>query len=374
MASTPPVNGSDVGYSVRKKTLTATELETTVNDLKAQAKPLIGFHVTGPCPGCTHRTSDVFPAAAIVMDAGAGVLGEAATRASASIAQEEIRPDIATSAGTPEITARRPVGNVDKPKIAMLHCRCAVTHDNSSGKDGCGATWLVKACFDNRDPVRGADLEALTQAEEVAAWPVAEVMASSSATALTTVQAAAAKWQTALTSILALVTVVSLVGGRTALETIDHPYRWVIAGFAVVAVLANAWAVYRSTLSSIGFPRIRQAAGTPELIASDLWPLRQATDATEKLHAAVFWAACSFISAIIAVGFVWMSPDVQPSAVTLTLTGNTQGVTSVCGSLQTSTPSTSKIPNVDQISLRLKDGTVMTYPLTSVKSISPGGC
>jgi hypothetical protein len=308
------------------------------------------------------------------MDAEAGVLGEAGTSTRVSIARTGIRPYIATSAGTLEITVRRHVGDANKPKIAMLHCRCAVTHDNSSGKDGCGATWLVKASFDTRNPAQPASLEALTQAEEVAAWPAAEVMASSSTAALTTVQAAAAKWQTALTSILALVTVVSLVGGRTALETINHPYRWVIAGFAVVAVLANAWAVYRSTLSSIGFPRIRRAVGTPELIDSDLWPLRQATDATEKLHAAVFWAALSFISAIIAIGFVWMSPDVQPSAVTLTLTGNTQGVTSVCGSLQTSTPSTSKIPNVDQISLRLKDGTVMTYPLTSVKSISPGGC
>jgi len=308
------------------------------------------------------------------MDTDSGPLGRDGASARVRIQRMAIKPFIHVNAGKAEINVRRHVGDADKPKVAMLHCRCDVTHDGSNGKDGCGATWLIKASFDNSNPKAGADLNCLTDDEAVAAWPSAEVAGASAAASLKTVQGAAAKWQTALTSILALVGVVSVVGGRAVLSTINRDWQWAIVGFAAVAVLANAVAIYRSTLSNIGFPRIRQAVETPELIDSDLWPLRQAVHATEKLHAAVFWAAVSFIAAIVAIGLVWMSPDEQPSAVTVNLVKATNGVTSVCGSLQKSDPSNSKIPNVDQINLLLKNGTVMTLPLTNVNEIAPGGC
>jgi hypothetical protein len=370
-----PVDGEDAAYSVRKRALAPGSVADTHTDIEAQSKPLMGFHVTGPCPGCTHKTSDVFPATTIVMGSIAGSAGGDAGRGRiVTVDRIAIRPFIGTSAGMRRINVRRHVGDVEKPKVAMLRCRCDVSHTSSNGKDGCGATWLIKASFDNGNPAGGARLEGLTADEAVAAWPSAEAMASSAAASLKTVQGAAAKWQTALTSVLALIGVVSLVGGRSVLETISPDRQWVIVGLAAVAVLANAWAIYQSALSNIGFPRIRQAVETPELIDSDLWPLRQAAHSTAKLHAAVFWAAFSFLAAIIAIGFVWMSPDTQASAITLTLVNQDAGVTSVCGSLQTSNPSDSSIRSVDNISLLLKDGIVKSYPLSNIKEVKPGGC
>lgn len=103
MASTRSVDGSDVAYSVRKKKLNAEQVADTATDIAAQSKPLIGFHVTGPCLGCTHQTSDVFPAATIVMDSGEVPPEDSGRRQEVTIQREAIRSHVVARPGKYEI-------------------------------------------------------------------------------------------------------------------------------------------------------------------------------------------------------------------------------------------------------------------------------
>jgi hypothetical protein len=58
---------------------------------------------------------------------------------------------------------------------------------------------------------------------------------------------------------------------------------WIVI-FAAVAVAANAWGIYKSTLASIGFPAIKRAKSALELSNCDLWPLQQTIHAVSNLH------------------------------------------------------------------------------------------
>jgi hypothetical protein len=126
---------------------------------------------------------------------------------------------------------------------------------------------------------------------------------------LKAVQSSAKGWQTALTAILGLVTVVSLVGGRSTLQMLSGAMQAWIVIFAAVAVAANAWGIYKSTL--------------------------------------VLSSALAFVAGIVAVGFVWLAPNATPPAVTVDLMirppapspGATAAVpVAVCGVLPTPQP------------------------------------
>jgi hypothetical protein len=356
------VDGEGCGYSVRRKLLSS--IDGFSSDLENQKPPVVGFHVTGPCPGCTHVTSDVFPAEAIIMEESGPRF--AMTRIAAnSVLNQRV--------GNLEFGVRK-YDDTGRPKVAMLRCECVSNHANSKGAFGCGATWLIAATFDPATPGTEAVLSPVEAADAAAVWPAAEAFSSNVSSSLDTVQASAGKWQTGLTAILALVAVTSLIGGRTALQGISTGRQILIVVLAGVAVLANAWAIYRSTLSTIGFPKIKRIKDTPDLRNSDLWPLRQAIHAADNLQAAVRWSAVSLIAAIVAIGFLWLSPQAQPSPVTLTFIKPVNSAISICGSLESSTPSAAASSKATDQIILTRDGKTLTYPLDNIKEIDPGGC
>ena len=153
----------------------------------------------------------------------------------------------------------------------------------------------------------------------MAIWPAAEAYATSVSSSLKAVQSSAKGWQTALTAILGLVTVVSLLGGRSTLQMLSGAMQAWIVIFAAVAVAANAWGIYKSTLASIGFPAIKRAKSALELSNSDLWPLQQTIHAVDNLQAAVLSSALAFVAGIVVVGFVWLAPNAAAPAVTVNL-------------------------------------------------------
>ena len=118
----------------------------------------------------------------------------------------------------------------------------------------------------------------------MAIWPAAEAYATSVSSSLKAVQSPANGWQTALMAILGLVTVVSLVGGRSTVQMLSGAMQAWIVIFAAVAVAANARGIYKSTLASIGFPAIKRAKSALELSNCDLWPLQQTIHAVSNLH------------------------------------------------------------------------------------------
>jgi hypothetical protein len=345
------------------------------NDLDKQKRPIVGFHVTGDCPRCDDATQGLFPVEAVVMDeTGPRFSSSLLTRS--AIRGRRLRPA--------KYAARKRAQDLDKVNVAVLTCQCTNNHKNSKGAFGCGASWLIGATFDLDARVIGkAEFSAVNQQDAAAIWPAAEAYATSVSSSLKAVQSSAKSWQTALTAILGLVTVVSLIGGRSTLQMLSGAMQAWIVIFAAVAVAANAWGIYKSTLASIGFPAIKRAKSALELSNSDLWPLQQTIHAVNNLQAAVLSSALAFVAGIVAVGFVWLAPNAAAPAVTVNLMirsptpspGATAAVpVAVCGVLPTPQPTGSPASIAIVPSSSATPAPTVTYPMTSVAGIAPGSC
>jgi hypothetical protein len=344
------------------------------NDLDKQKRPIVGFHVTGNCPRCDDATQALFPVEAVVMD-------ETGPRISSRLTDGAIR---SLQLGPAKYAAKKSARDPGKVNVAVLTCQCTKNHKNSKGAFGCGASWLIGATFDvNARVIRQAEFSAVNAQDAAAIWPAAEAYATSVSSSLKAVQSAAKGWQTALTAILGLVTVVSLVGGRSTLQMLSGSAQAWIVIFAAVAVAANAWGIYKSTLATIGFPAITRAKSALDLGNSDLWPLQQTIHAVNDLQAAVLSSALAFAAGIVAVGFVWLAPNAAAPAVTVNLMirppapspGATAAVpVAVCGVLPTPQPTGSPASIAIVPSSAATPAPTVTYPMTSVAGIAPGSC
>jgi hypothetical protein len=276
------------------------------------------------------------------------------------------------------------VPDTDEVKVAVLTCQCTTDHKDSKGAFGCGASWLIGATFNLADkPIRAADLTPLDPGQAAAVWPAAAAYETSVSVPLKAVQSAAKTWQTGLTAILGLVTVVSLVGGRSTLQTLSGAMQAWIVTLAGIAVAANAWGIYKSTLSSIGFPAISRVKDVLDLSNSDLWPLRQAIHASDNLRAAVLSSAVAFAADVGAVGIVWLAhpPAAPPVKVVLTVLQPTPAATPtatvatpVCGALPTPQPTGTPASIAIVPSTTASPAPTVTYPMTSVAGVAPGDC
>ena len=344
------------------------------NDLDKQKRPIVGFHVTGNCPRCDDATQALFPVEAVVMD-------ETGPRISSRLTDGAIR---SLQLGPAKYAAKKSARDSGKVNVAVLTCQCTKNHKNSKGAFGCGASWLIGATFDvDARVIRKAEFSAVNAQDAAAIWPAAEAYATSVSSSLKAVQSSAKGWQTALTAILGLVTVVSLVGGRSTLQMLSGSAQAWIVIFAAVAVAANAWGIYKSTLATIGFPAITRAKSALDLGNSDLWPLQQTIHAVNDLQAAVLSSALAFAAGIVAVGFVWLAPNAAAPAVTVNLmirppapsAGATAAVpVAVCGVLPTPQPTGSPASIAIVPSASATPAPTVTYPMTAVAGIAPGSC
>src|ERR1700721_1030365 len=209
---TPPVDdGPDCEYSVCRRELP--NLKGFHNDLDKQKRPIVGFHVAGNCPRCGHATQALFPVGAIVMD-------ETGPHTSSSRLTDGAIPSL--QLGPAKYTARKPARDSGKVNVSVLTCQCTNNHKNSKGAFGCGASWLIGATFKLGDTeIQKAKLSAVSAQNAAAIWPAAGAYATSMSSSLKAVQSSAKGWQTALTAILGLVTVLSLVGGRSTLQMLS---------------------------------------------------------------------------------------------------------------------------------------------------------
>jgi hypothetical protein len=376
---TPPLakadDPPDCGYSVCRLELTEADFTKAnfTDDLDRQQRPIVGFHVTGNCPRCLHETRALFPVEAVVMDQGIGPRISYARLTGDVIRTQQI--------GSLAYLIRRSAVAAHELKVSVMTCQCVANHQNSQGAFGCGASWLIGATF-HPDGKAGAQLSRVST-NTSALWPAATAYATAVSGSLKAVQASAKTWQAALTAILGIVAAVSLVGGRSTLQTLSGPMQaWIIAT-AGVAVAANAWGIYKSTLASIGFPAVRRSQDALDLSNSDLPPLHQAIAATDNLRAALGWSALSFLAAVVAVGFVWLAPaaavpgekvdlDVLQPVPAANPTATVQ--VPVCGVLPTPQPTGSPASIAIVPVSAASPAPTVTYPVSSVVGIAPGTC
>jgi hypothetical protein len=185
-------------YTIKRPVLDDTYPATDLDqDFAQQGKNGVGFHIRGHCPACFHPTS------AVVV-----------TR---YLAEKQM----------PAVDSR------DRCMYTTLKCACIFDHQNAATTPfGCGAEWMLRVSYKshpkNVDPQLGEGgpivrrdrplIEIVSQAEAQYRWASADANGAAIPTSLMTFQAAAGKWQTALTALVALVGVGSLLTGRTTVQ------------------------------------------------------------------------------------------------------------------------------------------------------------
>jgi hypothetical protein len=342
-------------YKSMRVSLADDQARAYTADLHTQTPPLVGFHVIGKCPRCGDDTHDLFPIEYLAGQDDGAAPGAPAKIISAFSMTRTVRTDAPSDA---EPTRRQ-------TDVALQRCRCVANHAGAKGNYGCGATWLIAASYDPSDrnqPVTFAAVPPGTAAED---WEGAAARAQSAADALTTVQAAAAKWQTALTALLGLVAVLTVIGGRSTLQGLATPYQALVGVFAAASIAANAWAIYQANLAAVGFPKLQGIKELPSLADSDEAPLEQARVAVDRLRAALHAATASLVAGMVAVAFVWYGQGTPSTSATLVLTTGR----SVCGSIAT----TDLTKNSGEI-MFTSDGTTMPYPVNEIAQITVGAC
>jgi hypothetical protein len=246
------------------------DLSRYADDRKSMKKPMVGFHLSGPCPVCEHQTTAVC--------------------ATSYLANEQ----------TPDPERR------DRTQTTALKCACVEDHTSEQAPAplsfGCGAEWLLKVSWSRTESQIAVKKEVVTEEEAMRVWAAADANGVAIPSTLATYQAVAGKWQTALTAIVALVGVGSLLAGHTTFQMLSAPWQ---VGFAValaVAIIGNGAVLWTSDLASFGFPTLRHAvASHKELYNSDLAPLKLAKKAQTQMWWSFGFAIPTIAASIAAV-------------------------------------------------------------------------
>lgn len=286
-------------YKVEHVQLSAADAAAMTPDLTKQAAPLVGFHVAGKCPSCDHDTVGVFSLVAVVQ--AGGQIQLAAPPAKPGVAAEEV----ATTA---------PVDNL---RVAALRCRCTGAHDGSNGAFGCGSSWLVGTAtsIDATKPATSEpELVALAPADEARWWPAAESVSTASTSALSVVQDTGTKWQTGVTSVLAVAGLATITGARDALHKINGWSEFVILLLGGLSIAATAVSIALALWANVGFPAMGNASSTENLERADLEPLRRAFNSVKWLKRSSWCSLAAFVFAFAAILTLLITPDLKTAA------------------------------------------------------------
>lgn len=365
-----------------------------------------GFHIIGICPRCRHKTTSVcateYLADDVDITAGSGrqAAAEVAARPAAAnaAAGEPIAARSETAAGTDDSTGQReherrgrrrlqaenqpslrwrkaggspPPGGA-KTQVTVLRCACAENHVPATpGAFGCGAEWLLQVEYDDSSQPGQTYISVVDPEKAYRYWPAADAAAAEVPAALTTAQSAAKNWAGALTAILGLVGIGTLLGSRATIQSFSPMVEVLFGILALIAVLADGVMLYQGDLATFGWPQIRAALKPSDQWNADLDPLTQASASVRKLRRSVWAAVISAMAALGAVGILLFTP---PAPVPL----SRATVTYVVNGVKTVTPcGTVTFPGASRVSFLTftpdgRNGNVMRINLTMVAKI--GAC
>ena len=295
-----------------------------------------GFHIIGICPRCRHQTTSVCATEYLAsdLDGAAGTAGAAAEAPAAleraiaapgaevtewpddsigEMEQERRGKKWLQAEHQPSLRRRRPSGGpvADGPKtqVTVLRCACVENHVPAEpGAFGCGSEWLLQVEYDDSTQPGKTYISVVDPETAYRYWPTADAAAAEVPAALTTAQSAAKNWAGALTAILGLIGIGTLLGSRTAIQSFSPLGETLFGVFAFVAVLADAAMLYQSDLATFGWPKIREALKPSDQWNADLDPLTQASASVRKLRRSVWAAAISGVAALAAIGILLFAP------------------------------------------------------------------
>ncbi len=347
-----------------------------------------GFHIIGICPRCRHQTTSVcateYLADDVDITAGSGRQAAAEVAVRPAAAEVAVRPAAAkvaagepiaarseTAAGADDSTGQReherrgrrrlqaenqpslrwrkpggiPAPGGAKTQVTVLRCACVENHVPATpGAFGCGAEWLLQVEYDDSSRPGQTYISIVDPEKAYRYWPAADAAAAEVPAALTTARGAAKSWAGALTAILGLIGIGTLLGSRATLQSFS-PLAEVLFGIlALIAVLADGVMLYQSDLATFGWPRIRAALKPSDQWNADLDPLTQASASVRKLHRSVWAAVISAVAALGAVGILLFTPPAPVPSSKATVTYVVNGVKTVtpCGTV--TFPGASDVP------------------------------
>ena len=293
-------------YKVEHVQINAAEAAAATTDLTKQAAPLVGFHVAGKCPSCTHDTVGVFSLVAVVQAGGQIQLAPPPTApGKAAVAPEEGE------------TTRA----VENLRVAAIRCRCTGVHDGANGAFGCGSSWLVGTPT-TIDATKAAQAEpelvAIAPAEEALWWPAAESVSTASTSALSAVQDTGTKWQTGVASVLAVAGLATITGARDSLHKINGYSEFFILLLGGLAIVGTAASIALALWANVGFPAMGNSSSAEILERADLEPLRRAFNSVTWLKRSSWCSLAAFVCAFAAILILLITPDLKSAAAATT--------------------------------------------------------
>jgi len=309
------------------------------DDRTTMGKDMVGFHLSGKCPVCKHDSSAV-----------------CATRYLANEQHDDGE-------------------SRDRYQVTALKCACVEDHTSEEQPApltfGCGAEWLLKVSWSHDNADVTVKKESVLDDEAWKAWAAADANGAAIPSTLTTYQGVAGKWQAALTAIVALVSVGTLLTGRSAFQSLATGWQVGLIAALAVAVLGNAAVLWKSDLASFGFPTLKYAVqSVKNLPNADLAPLTLAKKAEDQMWSSFGFAIPTILASMAAIAillFVGPAPPTASYKVTEKL--GTVSTTTPCGHFTNYVPYTSPVPAALQFTPNIAGAETVTLDGTNITTI-----
>ena len=367
-----PVDGPHAVYGVRRRTLDPEVAEQwQVNE---QGSPDDAFGISGPCAGCGHMTADVFFIERAAADQGAAATSTISTTSLGNVIISPLRFDFPRPATALPVIRRitrvvreMRTGQSPNEYVTEVQCSCVQDHGGESDPFGCGARFLIGATRNATGSASAFNLHCISAADEPLLWPQARSERDAAVASLAVVQASAAKWQTALTALLALLGVSSAIGGRVVVQALSADNQRLIIAAAFIALVSSAVGIWSAARVAAGSPRLRSSGDVGDIRSGASAPVQQARSAIKRFHMTLVASAVAFIFSVTTAALAWGLPAADVSTTVTVQFRDTTTAVSVCGSLV-------KNADADDVVMVKADGAVHSYDLADVKRIVPGGC
>ena len=340
-------------------------------DYSAQGKDPCGFHVFGvdACPICEHSTSDVFP-----LKVASEAIGGRTPRILRRVTVGSPNTFTRDAGYTAAVPAPPPPALPAATYYGLLSCKCPVNHvpkagaaegTKPAGAIGCGAFWMLGATPDP-EVAGGMQLSAVPANVDYRAWAASKAAALGVSDSLTTVQATASKWQTAMTALLGVLVITGFLG-RDTISALTWWGKLIVGIAAATALVLNFWSIYRYTLASSGRSVVVASGKLAELEQADIEPIRQARRAVTQLDRALNLTFFSLAAAVTTLLCVWFLPDANvPNVPNVSITiAHTDGSTSTtCGTL-----TINRTAKTVTIKPKSNDQPTSSYPISSLTGV-----
>jgi hypothetical protein len=183
----------------------------------------------------------------------------------------------------------------------LVYCNCATIHpDQAADRAGCGSYgWLTVTTGSAAPSV----IRARTGLPEDLRWELrAERLYASR---LTDMRATAEKWTAGVTSITGVFGIVALIKGPETIGTLLMPWRWIVYGLVIAAVLVALLAIGLAAAAAGGTPRIARLSGRE----AHTWDGWQASAAKHELIYSRRAAFAAVFAMLAAIGITWFTPN-----------------------------------------------------------------